>query len=131
MAEIPQEAREILDKKSLAHVATLNADGSPQVTPVWISTENGNVAINSAEGRLKPDNLRRDPRVSISVTDPENDYKPVLIRGRATEITHEGADEHIDELAKKYLGEDEYPFRQPGEERVKIVIEPEKVSVGQ
>jgi PPOX class probable F420-dependent enzyme len=131
MAEIPQEAREILNKKSLAHVATLNADGSPQVTPVWISTENGNVAINSAEGRLKPDNLRRDPRVSISVTDPEDAYKPVLIRGRATEITHEGADEHIDELAKKYLGEDEYPYRRPGEERVKIVIEPEKVSVGQ
>ena len=131
MAEIPQEAREILDKESFAHVATLNADGSPQVTPVWISTENGNVAINSAEGRLKPDNLRRDPRVSISVTDPEDAYKPVLIRGRATEITHEGADEHIDELAKKYLGEDEYPFRQPGEERVKIVIEPERVTVGQ
>jgi PPOX class probable F420-dependent enzyme len=131
MAEIPQEAREILDKESLAHVATLNADGSPQVTPVWISTENGNVAINSAEGRLKPDNLRRDPRVSISVTDPDDAYKPVLIRGRATEITHEGADEHINELAKKYLGEDEYPFRRPGEERVKIVIEPEKVTVGQ
>jgi len=131
MAEIPQEAREILDKESFAHVATLNADGSPQVTPVWISTENGNVAINTAEGRLKPDNLRRDPRVSISVTDPEDAYKPVLIRGRATEITHEGADEHINELAKKYLGEDEYPFRQPGEERVKIVIEPEKVTVGQ
>ena len=130
MAEIPQEAREILDKESFAHMATLNADGSPQVTPVWISTENGNVAINTAEGRLKPDNLRRDPRVSISVTDPEDAYKPVLIRGRATEITHEGADERIDELAKKYLGEDEYPFRQPGEERVKIVIEPERVTVG-
>ena len=131
MAEIPENAREILTKKALAHVATLNDDGSPQVTPVWISTENGDVAINSAEGRLKPENLRRDARVSISVTDPDDDYKPVLIQGRAKEITHEGADEHINALARKYLGEDEYPFRQPGEQRVKIVIEPEKVSVGQ
>ena len=131
MAKIPERARVILDKKALAHVATLNEDGSPQVTPVWISTENGDVAINSAEGRLKPENLRRDGRVAISVTDPDNDYQPVLIRGRAKEITQEGADEHIDELAKKYLGEDEYPFRKPGEQRVKIVIEPEKVSVGQ
>ena len=128
---LPDTAKEVLDKKALAHVATLNDDGSPQVTPVWISTENGDVAINSAEGRLKPDNLRRDERVSISVTDPDDDYKPVLIQGRAKVITHEGADEHINALAKKYLGEDEYPFRQPGEQRVKIVIEPEKVSVGQ
>jgi PPOX class probable F420-dependent enzyme len=128
---LPDKAKEILGKKALAHVATLNDDGSPQVTPVWIDTENGDVAINSAEGRLKPENLRRDQRVSISVTDPDDDYQPVLIRGRAKEITHEGADEHINALAKKYLGEDEYPFRQPGEQRVKIVIEPEKVSVGQ
>ena len=89
------------------------------------------MAINSAEGRLKPENLRRDGRVAISVTDPDDAYEPVLIRGRAKEITHEGADDHVDSLAKKYLGEDEYPFRQPGERRVKIVIEPEKVSVGQ
>ena len=131
MAEIPEEARRILDKKALAHVATLNEDGSPQVTPVWIDTENGDVAINSAEGRLKPANLRRDQRVSISVTDPDDDYSAVLIQGRAKEITHEGADEHINALSKKYLDKDEYPFRQPGEQRVKIVIEPEKVRVGQ
>ena len=131
MVKIPQKAKEILNKKALAHVATLNDDGSPQVTPVWISTENGDVAINSAEGRLKPENLRRDGRVAISVTDPDDAYEPVLIRGRAKEITHEGADDHVDSLAKKDLGEDEYPFRQPGERRVKIVIEPEKVSVGQ
>jgi PPOX class probable F420-dependent enzyme len=128
---LPDKAKEILEKKALAHVATLNDDGSPQVTPVWIDTENGDVAINSAEGRLKPENLRRDQRVSISVTDPDDDYQPVLIRGRAREITREGADEHINALAKKYLDEDEYPFRQPGEQRVKIVIEPEKVSIGQ
>ena len=131
MTEMPKEAKEILEKKSLAHVATLNEDGSPQVTPVWIDTENGDIAINSAEGRRKPENLRRDPRVAISVTDPDDAYAPVLIRGRVKELTHEGADEHINALSKKYLGKDEYPFRQPGEQRVKIVIEPEKVSVGQ
>jgi PPOX class probable F420-dependent enzyme len=128
---LPDKAKEVLDKKAVAHIATLNQDGSPQVTPVWIDTEDGDVAINSAEGRLKPANLRRDQRVSISVTDPDDDYNPVLIQGRAKEITREGADDHINALAKKYLGEDEYPFRRPGEQRVKIVIEPEKVSVGQ
>ncbi len=127
MAEIPPAAQHLLAGKSFAHVATLMEDGSPQVSPVWIDFEDGLVVFNTAEGRLKPRNLRRDPRVAISVTDPENPYESLLIRGRAVEMTQEGADEHIDALAKRYMGVDEYPLRQPGEERVIVKIEPERV----
>ena len=127
MAEIPAEAERLFQGKTFAHVATLMEDGSPQVSPVWIDIEDGLVLFNTAEGRLKPRNLRRDPRVAVSLTNPDNPYENVLIRGRVTEMTHEGADEHIDALAKRYMGVDEYPLRQPGEERVIVKIEPEKV----
>jgi PPOX class probable F420-dependent enzyme len=127
MAEIPAEAQHLLGGKNFAHIATLMDDGSPQVSPVWIDTEDGLVVFNTAEGRLKPENLRRDPRVAISITNPENPYEHLLIRGRVVEATHEGADEHIDALAKRYMGVDEYPMRQPGEERVIVKIEPERV----
>lgn len=127
MAEIPAEARHLLEGKTFAHVATLMPDGAPQVSPVWIDVEDGTVVFNTAEGRLKPKNLRRDPRVAISVTNPENPYESLLIRGRVTELTREGADEHIDALAKRYMGVDEYPLRQPGEERLIARIQPEKV----
>jgi PPOX class probable F420-dependent enzyme len=127
MAEIPAEAKHLLGGKNFAHVATLMADGAPQVSPVWIDEEDGLVVFNTVEGRLKPENLRRDDRVAISVVNPENPYENLLIRGRAVEMTHERADEHIDALAKRYLGVEEYPQRQPGEERVIVKIEPEKV----
>jgi PPOX class probable F420-dependent enzyme len=127
MAEIPAEAEHLLGGKHFAHVATLMPDGSPQVSPVWVDIEDGLVLFNTAEGRLKPENLRRDPRVAISITDDENPYENVLIRGKAVELTHDGADEHIDALANRYMGVDEYPLRQPGEERVIVKIEPEKV----
>ncbi len=102
-------------------------DGSPQVSPVWVDVEDGQVLFNTAEGRLKPKNLRRDPRVAISIVDDENPYENVLIRGRAVELTQEGADDHVGALANRYMGVDEYPLRQPGEERVIVRIEPEKV----
>ena len=127
MAEIPTEAKPLLQGKTFAHVATLMADGSPQVSPVWIDEEDGLVLFNTAEGRLKPQNLRRDPRVAISIVNPDNPYESLLVRGRAVELTHEGADEHIDALAQRYMGVDEYPLRQPGEERVLVKIEPEQV----
>jgi PPOX class probable F420-dependent enzyme len=127
MAEIPAAAQHLLGGHNFAHVATVMEDGSPQVSPVWIDFEDGLVIFNTAEGRLKPKNLRRDPRVAISVTNPENPYESLLIRGRAVELTHEGADEHIDALAKRYMGVDEYPLRQPGEERVIVKVEPERV----
>jgi PPOX class probable F420-dependent enzyme len=127
MAEIPAEAKHLLGGKNFAHVATLMPDGAPQVSPVWVDEEDGLVVFNTAEGRLKPKNLRRDDRIAISITDPENPYESVLIRGKAVELTHEGADEHIDALAKRYMGVDEYPMRQPGEERVIVKVEPDRI----
>jgi PPOX class probable F420-dependent enzyme len=128
MAEkIPTEARHLLEGANLAHVSTLNEDGSPQTSPVWIDHEDGRPVFNTAKGRVKPENIQRDSRVSFSIHNQENPYESILVQGRA-EIEEEGADEHIDKLAKKYLGEDEYPFRQPGEERLIVRVTPEKVS---
>jgi PPOX class probable F420-dependent enzyme len=126
MAEIPAEAKHLLGGKHVAHLATLMRDGSPQVSPVWIDEQDGLIVLNTAGGSLKSENLRRDPRVAISITDTENPNENVVIRGRAVERTHEGADEHIDALAKRYMGIDEWP-RQPGEERLIVKIDPEKV----
>lgn len=119
--------RELLENPNYAVVSTLNKDGSIHSTIVWISAEDGDrVAVNSAIGRLWPTNLQRDPRVNVLVEEKGNPYHFVEIRGRATGTT-DGADEHINALAKKYIGQDEYPYRQPGEERIKFVIEPEHV----
>jgi PPOX class probable F420-dependent enzyme len=118
--------RELLEAPNYAVIATLNADGSIHQTMVWISAEGDAVAVNSAVGRLWPTNLKRDPGVSVLVYEGGNPYHFVEIRGRAGG-TLEGADEHIDALAKKYLGVDEYPARQPGEQRIKFVIRPDHV----
>jgi PPOX class probable F420-dependent enzyme len=103
-------------------------DGSPQVTPVWVDFDGKFILVNTAEGRRKPRNIRRDPRVALDVTSREDPYRMVTVRGRVVELANEGADEHIDKLAKKYLGQDRYPFRQPGERRVILKIEPEHVA---
>jgi len=124
---LPEQAKRILDKKTFAHLATLMQDGSPQVTPVWVDYEGDRIVVNTAEGRVKPQNVRNDPRVALSATDPDNPYEAVIVRGRVDEVTHEGADEHIDSMAKKYLDRDRYPFRQSGEQRLKIYVEPEVV----
>ena len=116
----------LLREKVLAHVATVMRDGSPQVTPVWVDTDGEAVLFNTAKGRLKYRNLSRDPRVAISIAARENDYRTVVIRGRA-EFIEEGADVHIDRLAKKYLGADSYPGRQPGEVRVTVRVVPETI----
>ena len=116
----------LLREKVLAHVATIMPDGSPQVTPVWVDTDGEAVLFNTAKGRLKHRNLSRDPRIAISITDRSDDYRTVVIRGRA-ELIDEGADELIDRLAKKYRGLDRYPFRQPGEERVTVRVLPESI----
>jgi PPOX class probable F420-dependent enzyme len=124
---LPDQAKDILSKQTFADLATLMPDGSPQVTPVWVDYEGDRIVINTAEGRAKPRNMRHDPRVALSATDPDNPYEAVIVRGRVSEMTHEGADEHIDAMAKKYLGRDRYPFRQSGEQRIKVYIEPEVV----
>lgn len=129
MRALPEKVKALLQKPAFAHFATLMNDGSPQVSPVWVDVEGDTVLINSAEGRVKDGNVRGDSRVALSVTDPDNPYAAVMIRGRVVETTSEGADEHIDKMAKKYLGKDKYPFRQPGEVRVIYKIEAEKLSI--
>ncbi|MBI1848479.1 MAG: PPOX class F420-dependent oxidoreductase [Candidatus Rokubacteria bacterium] len=119
--------RDILDKKAFAHVATVGADGRPQVTPVWVEYDGLHVVFNTAEGRVKTRNLQRDARVAIAVQDPDNPYRYVQVRGRVAEITPQGADAHIDKMAKKYLGQDRYPGRKPGEVRVIVKVEPDRV----
>jgi PPOX class probable F420-dependent enzyme len=126
---IDGRARELLEAANFYTLASARADGSIHMTVIWGHLEDGRIAVNSAEGRRWPENVRENPEVSLVVTNADNPYEYVSIRGRVVEDTHEGADEHIDSLAKKYLGKDEYPFRRPGEQRVKFIIEPEWVSV--
>jgi PPOX class probable F420-dependent enzyme len=129
MAEkLPDKFADLLQKKAFANLATLNSDGSPQVTPVWVDYDGKYVRINSARGRQKDKNIARDPRVSLAIQDPENPYRYLEIRGKVVEATEKGADDHINKLAKKYLGKDEYPYRQAGEKRVLYKIEPLKFS---
>jgi PPOX class probable F420-dependent enzyme len=129
MAEsIPEKYSDLLHKAAFGNLGTLMPDGRPQVTPVWVDYDGRFLRFNSARGRQKDRNVRRDPRVSVSLMDPENPYRYLEVRGRVVEITENGADDHIDKLAKKYLGKDKYPFRQPGEVRVMYKIAPEHVS---
>ena len=115
---IPESHLDLFRKKAFANLATLMPNGSPQVTPVWVDYDGRHVIINTAEGRQKDKNLQRDGRVALSIMDPENPYRYLEVRGRITQRTHEGADQHIDAMARKYLGQDKYPYRQPGEVRV-------------
>ena len=125
MSEIPEKYKDLTEKKAFAQLATLMPDGSPQVSPVWFEYDGKNILINSAKGRVKDKNMRRDPRVGIDILDPDNPYRHLSIRGRVVEITEQGADEHIDKLTKKYTGQDKYPYRGPGEVRVMYKIAPE------
>lgn len=127
-AAIPEKYRDLFDKRAFGVLATLMPDGQPQVTPVWVDLQDGHVIVNSAKGRQKDKNIARDPRVTITVIDPQNPYRYVEIRGRVDEITQKDADAHIDKMAKKYLGKDKYPFRQAGEQRVMYKIAPSHVT---
>lgn len=125
---IPDKYRDLFTKRAFASLGTIMPDGSPQVTPVWCDIEGDRVVVNTAKGRQKDKNMRRDPRVSLAIIDPENPYRYLEIRGRVAEITEHGADAHIDKMAKKYLGADKYPYRQSGEVRVMFKIQPEHTS---
>jgi PPOX class probable F420-dependent enzyme len=127
MTTIPASHADLLKKPAFANLATLNADGSPQVTPVWVDFDGKHVIVNTARGRVKTRNLGREPRVALSIADPENPYRYLGIQGRVVEMTEAGGDAHIDAMAKKYLGKDTYPFRAPGEVRVIVKIAPEKI----
>jgi PPOX class probable F420-dependent enzyme len=130
MSEIPKPWLDTLKKPVFVHLTTLMPDGSPQASPVWVDLDGKDIVINSAQGRVKDKNMRRDPRVCVSVTDPDNPYKSLMVRGRVVNITTQGADAHIDSMAKKYLGKDKYPFSKPGEVRVIYRIAAESVSAG-
>jgi len=126
-ARVPESHAAILKSKALVFLATTNANGEPQVSPVWFDTEGDLIRLNSAKGRLKDKNMRARKKVSLALVDPENMYRWMGIQGTVVEVTERGADAHIDGLAKKYLGQDRYPYRQPGEVRVTVKILPEKI----
>jgi PPOX class probable F420-dependent enzyme len=128
-AKIEGRAEELLKAKNFCNVATLRQDGSVHAAVVWVDVQDGMPVVNTAEGRVWPRNLERDPRITLTVPNSENPYEYLEVRGQVGERTHEGADEHIDSLAKKYLGKDEYPYRQPGEQRVIIRVQPEVARV--
>ena len=126
MTTLSTKAKALVDRPIIASVATVDAEGRPQLTPVWIDRDGDDLVFNSARGRAKSTNLERDPHVAVSVVDPDDPYNVVVVRGRVEE-TEEGADAHIDSLAKKYLGLDTYPMRRPGEVRVKYRVKADKV----
>lgn len=126
-AAIPASHVDLFKKLAFANLATVNTDGTPQVTPVWVDWDGTHVLVNTARGRVKDRDLRSDPRVALSIVDPDNPYRYLGIQGRVVNMTEDGADAHIDKMAKKYMNKDKYPFRAPGEVRVLVAIEPEKV----
>jgi PPOX class probable F420-dependent enzyme len=125
--KLSDKARELIGRPVLATLATVAADGAPQVTPLWIEVDGDDLLVNTARGRAKARNVERDQRVALSVLDPGDPYNVVVVRGTVVEVTTEGADAHIDRLAKKYLGVDEYPMRQPGEVRLTIRIRTDRI----
>jgi PPOX class probable F420-dependent enzyme len=125
---IPEKFHDLFQKKAFASLSTLMPDGKPQVTPVWCDFDGKHVLVNSAKGRVKDRNMRRDPRVSLALIDPDNPYRYLQVQGHVAEITENGADQHIDKMAKKYLGLDKYPNHNPGEVRVIYKIEPDRTN---
>lgn len=125
--QLPNDARELFNRKNFAHVTSLMPDGSPQASPVWCEAVGNDVVINVDASTIKARNFRQDPRVAVSIVDQEKPYEAVFIRGRVTDIRPDTEGRHIDSLAKKYLGLDEYPFHRPGEERLTVVITPDTV----
>lgn len=126
--ELPLRLKELLDSPTFATLVTVMPDGSPQATTMWVDRDGDHIRFNTAEGRVKPDNISRDPRVAIALFNPEDPYEAYAIRGRTIEMTTTGAEDHIDALAQKYLGTD-YSGRNPGMVRLVVTIEVEQVAV--
>jgi PPOX class probable F420-dependent enzyme len=123
------KARALIARPVLASLTTLDPDGSPQVTPLWIDQDGDDLLFNTAEGRVKARNLHREPRVAVSVIDPDDPYNVVALRGTVTDITTEGADAHIDALAQKYLGVATYPMRRQGEVRITVRVRTDHIAM--
>jgi PPOX class probable F420-dependent enzyme len=129
MPELSDKARALIEDRNLGFLATVMPDGSPQVSPVWVDLENGYVRFNTAAGRVKEKNIRRDPRIAISVADRNDPYSRIALRGRVVDIVEgDEAEEHIDALSEKYRGVRPYTGRKPGERRVLVRVRPERVS---
>ena len=127
MTQLKEAQTQFLDQNPyVGVVTTLREDGSPHSTIVWVDVEDGKPSFNTALGRAKPNHLQHDPRASLLVVDPNDSYKWVAVSGHA-QLTEDGADAQIDKLAKKYIGADEYPYRKPEEQRLKVRIHPEHV----
>ncbi|ACZ43044.1 pyridoxamine 5'-phosphate oxidase-related FMN- binding protein [Thermobaculum terrenum ATCC BAA-798] len=122
---IPESHKDLLESKALAHVATIGPKGEPQVNPVWFGWDGEHILFSQTKARQKYRNLLRDPRIALSIVDPENPYRYLEIRGRVIRIDEDPDRKFINSMAKKYLGVDEYPWHQPGDERVIIVVQPE------
>jgi len=130
MPAIPEKYLDLLQqKKAFANLATVMPDGSPQVTPVWFDYKSGVIRVNSAKGRVKARNMTEGSRVALAIMDPDNPYRHIQVRGRVKRVTEQSANAHIDALTKKYLGQEKYPYAQPGEVRVIFEIEPISASV--
>jgi PPOX class probable F420-dependent enzyme len=129
-ASLPEEAQRILRSKTFAYLGLVDEKGRPHVSPVWVDVQDGQVVLNTAEGRVKARLLQPGTAVCLAAVDPDNPYRYVQVRGRVAERTHEGADAVIDSLARKYLGTDTYPYRRPGEVRVTVRVAPERVLMG-
>lgn len=128
MESLPSEFRDLFEGKAFASLSTIMPDGTPQVTPVWIDYDGTYFLVNTAEGRQKERNVRRDPKVGFAVMDPDNPYRHVSVRGEVEELTKDGAVQHIDELAERYMGVDEYPYKDQDEgDRVILKIRPERI----
>ncbi len=121
---IPEKYIDLFEKKAFANLATLMPDGTPQVTPVWVDYDGNHILVNSARGRRKDKNIEAKRAVALSIQDPDNPYRYLEVRGHVEEITEQGADQHIDKMAKKYMGVDTDPYRQPGEKRVLYKLKP-------
>jgi PPOX class probable F420-dependent enzyme len=130
MADVLSEkARALIARPVLASLATLNPDGSPQITPLWVDRDGDDVVFNTAQGRKKARNLERDSRIAVTVIDPDDPYNVVAFRGTVTDVSTDGADAHIDALAKKYLGVDSYPMRREGEVRIRVTVRPDHIAM--
>lgn len=125
MATISDDKKDVLEKKTFAHIATIGPDGEPQNNPVWVDFDGEHVLFSQTKTRQKVANIERDPRVAISMADPENPYRRLEVRGKVVDVEDDPNNDFIDKMAKKYMDKDEYPWHQPGDERVVVKVAPE------